>query len=370
MPDASPIKWHLAHTSWFFETFVLEAHAPRLRPFHPMFRVLFNSYYNGVGDKHPRPQRGLLTRPSMAQVWAYRAHVDAAVAALAHADIDHEAVARLIELGLQHEQQHQELMLTDIKHLLAQNPLCPAYCEGMEAAGIAMEPAGPAQVDATSLWLRFDGGLVDIGHEGDGFSFDNERPRHRHHLVPFSMARQLVSQRDYLAFVEAGGYKQAQLWLSEGWDWAAREQIAHPLHWGRDARGQWQEYTLAGWQPLNLDRPVLHVSLYEADAYARWAKARLPTEFEWEWAASQPQQGGLSQLHGHAWQWTSSSYAPYPGYQCPGGALGEYNAKFMVNQYVLRGSSFATPEGHARGTYRNFFPASARWQFSGIRLAR
>jgi len=360
MPDASPIKWHLAHTSWFFETFILERFEPDFRPCHPAFRVLFNSYYNGVGDKHPRPQRGLLTRPSLTEVLAYRRDVEQRIDALLSdaLPVPHRAeVATLLQLGLQHEQQHQELMQTDIKHLLSCNPLGPAAY-----------PAPPAAPPVPALhWLHFEPQLGEIGHDGQGFCFDNELPRHRQFVEPFALASRLVSNGELLAFIDAGGYQDAALWLSEGWDWLRAERLQQPLYWRRDSSGDWQEFTLHGWQALNPQQPALHLSLFEADAYARWAGARLPTEAEWELAAGHP---GLMQLYGVAWQWTSSSYAPYPGYEPAPGAIGEYNGKFMVNQYVLRGSSCATPAGHARRSYRNFFPASARWQFSGIRLAR
>lgn len=368
MPDASPVKWHLAHTTWFFETFVLERFEPGFQPFHPAFRVLFNSYYNGVGDKHPRPQRGLLTRPAMAEVRAYRANVDARIAALVGRDGADAALAALLALGLQHEQQHQELILTDVKHLLAQNPLLPAYrAEPACAAGTAA--AGQDAPAAASAWRRFDGGLCEIGHQGDGFCFDNELPRHQTVLAPFELAARLVTNREYLAFVQAGGYRDPGLWLAEGWDWIRAQGIDAPLYWrtAPAAPERWSAFTLHGQLPLDLDAPVSHVSLYEADAYAHWAGARLPTEAEWEHAAGA---GALAQMFGHCWQWTSSSYAPYPGFRPAPGAIGEYNGKFMVNQYVLRGSSLATPQGHARASYRNFFPAGARWQFSGIRLAR
>jgi ergothioneine biosynthesis protein EgtB len=366
MADASPIKWHLAHTTWFFETFILERMEADFEPFHPAFRVLFNSYYNGIGEKHPRPQRGLLTRPSLAEVKAFRANVDARMARLFGLALDGAQRAQLemlATLGLEHEQQHQELMLTDVKHLLAQNPLQPAYAQ----------QAG-ARSEASALeWVAFDGGLADIGYGGDGFCFDNELPRHRQYVAPFALASRLVSNREYLAFIEAGGYETASLWLAEGWDWVCTQGLRMPMYWRRgEAEGQWLEFTLAGLQALDLDAPATHLSLFEADAYAHWCGARLPTEGEWEFAAQHTaqEQGGLRQMFGHCWQWTSSSYAPYPGYETAPGALGEYNGKFMLNQYVLRGSSCATPAGHARASYRNFFPAGARWQFTGIRLAR
>ncbi len=386
MPDASPVKWHLAHTTWFFETFILESMEAAFAPFHPAFRVLFNSYYNGVGEKHPRAQRGLLTRPGMAQVRAYRIDVDARIARLLAGELarpERERLTMLLALGLEHEQQHQELLLTDVKHLLAQSALFPAYLDNAldNAPDSAVAPAQqPAQPTA---WLAFDGGLAQIGHAGDGFCFDNELPRHPQYVAPFELATALVTNGEFLAFIEAGGYRSAHLWLAEGWDWVRSAQLACPLYWQRDAAGHWQEFTLFGLRPLDLQAPVTHLSLFEADAYAHWAGARLPTEAEWEVAAQgvavetgqlHPAAGapgaGLRQMFGHCWQWTSSSYAPYPGYRTAPGALGEYNGKFMLNQYVLRGSSCATPAGHARASYRNFFPAGARWQFSGIRLAR
>ena len=378
MPDASPVKWHLAHTTWFFETFILESMEAAFAPFHPAFRVLFNSYYNGVGEKHPRAQRGLLTRPGMAQVRAYRIDVDARIARLLASELardERERLSMLLALGLEHEQQHQELLLTDVKHLLAQSALFPPYLDN------AAPPAPPAA--QPTAWLAFDGGLAQIGHAGDGFCFDNELPRHPQYVAPFELATALVTNGEFLAFIEAGGYRSAHLWLAEGWDWVRSAQLACPLYWQRDEAGHWQEFTLFGLRPLDLQAPATHLSLFEADAYAHWAGARLPTEAEWEVAAQgvavevgqlHPAAGvpgaGLRQMFGHCWQWTSSSYTPYPGYRTAPGALGEYNGKFMLNQYVLRGSSCATPAGHARASYRNFFPAGARWQFSGIRLAR
>jgi ergothioneine biosynthesis protein EgtB len=372
MPDASPAKWHLAHTSWFFETFVLERALPGFEPFRPEFRMLFNSYYVGVGPRHPRPERGLLSRPSLDEVRAYRASVDARMEALFSR---HGAAAQdmeeIIELGLHHEQQHQELLLTDLKHLLSRNPLFPAYAPlaRRNTETSLAEPSG---------WRSFAEGVRQIGHAGQDFGFDNERPRHRVFVEAFEIAERLVTAGEYLDFVEDGGYRRAELWLAEGWDARAAQDWSAPLYWSGG-----RHFTLQGMRERDAAQPVVHVSYFEADAYARWAGARLPTEAEWETAAAgAPRAGnflesgrlhpapGAGQFFGDAWEWTSSSYAPYPGFRSAAGAVGEYNGKFMVNQYVLRGGSCATPASHIRSSYRNFFPASARWQFSGIRLAR
>jgi len=379
MEDASPAKWHLAHTTWFFETFVLEPGWAGYQPFRPQFRVLFNSYYQQVGPQYPRPRRGLLTRPGLDEVLAYRAHVDRHVLELlARGNGRGEPLAAVVELGLHHEQQHQELLLTDAKHLLASSPLRPAYAA-----------AAPAQRGASVplRWQGFAGGLREIGHDGGGFAFDNERPRHAVALAPFKLATRLVTNGELLAFIEDGGYERADLWLSDGWIAVQSRGWCAPLYWER-RDGAWWQFTLAGMQPLAADEPVCHVSLYEADAYASWAGARLATEAEWEVAAAAqrvdgnlldsgrlhpqpaPRLEGVQQLFGDAWEWTRSAYAPYPGYRPPAGALGEYNGKFMVNQLVLRGGSCATPASHIRPTYRNFFPPDSRWQFSGIRLAK
>ena len=382
MPDASPVKWHLAHTSWFFETFVLEPDLPGYRPFHPSFRMLFNSYYNSIGDKHPRPRRGLLSRPSLDEIRAYRAHVDAAMGGFFDRGTMPAGMSALIELGLNHEQQHQELILTDLLHLLSCNPLKPAYAPMRQTA-----PGASAGAPAPE-WISFRGGVVEIGHQGTRFSFDNETPRHRQYLNDFSLANRVVTNGEYLAFIDDGGYRRPELWLSEGWDWVAANSIVAPLYWQRDAEN-WLEFGLHGVVPMDARAPVCHVSLYEADAYARWAGVRLPSEAEWEVAASgRPVEGnfidsgalapqpantataGPAQLFGDVWEWTQSAYAPYPGYRPHVGAIGEYNGKFMCNQHVLRGGSCVSPRSHLRVTYRNFFPAAARWQFTGIRLAR
>jgi len=386
MPDASPTKWHLAHTSWFFEALVLQAHATGYRPFDERFFYLFNSYYEALGPRHPRPQRGLLSRPTLEQVLHYRRHVDDALAAfIGHADDEAwVAAAPLLRLGLHHEQQHQELMLTDLKHAFSLNPLHPAW----RAPGPAPSRASVAMPLA---WTRHDGGLVEIGHGGSGFLFDNEAPRHRHYLAPFEIAQRPVSCGEYLGFMRDGGYRQPGFWLSDGWAQARSEGWCAPLHWlGDDGRPLAEGaqpaavFTLHGAMPFDADAPVCHLSAYEAAACAAWAGARLPTEHELEWAATferpdaprhdlgwmQPRQAPGGNGNGELWQWTQSAYTPYPGFRPLAGPAAEYNGKFMVNQLVLRGGSCATPAGHWRPSYRNFFPPAARWQFSGLRLAR
>jgi ergothioneine biosynthesis protein EgtB len=406
MPDASPTKWHLAHTTWFFETFVLAPHVPEFAAFDAGFDYLFNSYYEAVGPRHPRPARGLLTRPGLARVLEWRARTDEALTRFVEtaSDAAFARAAPMIELGLHHEEQHQELILMDALHLFSLNPLAPAY------APQAASAVASAQGGEPSAWTGFAGGLVEIGHDaaraGAPFAFDNEGPRHRVWLEDYALANRLVTNGEFAEFVVAGGYDDPLLWLADGWEWVRAEGARHPLYW-REQDGVWSEFTLRGLLPLDPARPVAHISHYEADAYARFRGARLPTEAEWELAAQSDavapilQRGGgtmrgappglpagrapaqwsdvhpaaatadgLDQLFGACWQWTSSSYAPYPGFAPAAGAIGEYNGKFMINQYVLRGSSCATPPGHTRASYRNFFPAGARWQFTGIRLAR
>jgi len=382
MPDVSPTKWHLAHVSWFFETFVLKPGAPGYRSPDARFEYLFNSYYNAVGRQHPRPQRGQLTRPTVREVFDYRAHVDEAMARLLdRGDLDPATTAR-IELGLHHEQQHQELLLMDIKHVFSCNPLEPAYRRGAAPAEGAPAPA--------LEWIDRDGGLAEIGHDGEGFCYDNETPRHRVFVQPFRLASRLVTNGEYLEFVEDGGYRRPELWLADGFARLGEERWQAPLYWTR-RDGSWSEFTLGGPRPLALDAPVCHLSYYEADAYAAWAGARLPTEAEWERVAAEREvagnfvesgalhplaagsggEGGAPrQLYGDVWEWTSSAYAPYPGFRAAEGAVGEYNGKFMCNQYVLRGGACVTPRSHVRATYRNFFYAHNRWQFAGLRLAR
>ena len=358
MPDASPAKWHRAHTTWFFETFLLLPHLPGYSRYKEEFGFLFNSYYEAAGPRHARPKRGMLTRPSSAEVGTYRSHVDTAMAGLMR-DPPPGFPFDLIELGLQHEEQHQELLVTDALHALAQNPLCPAFHADWREPS---STAGPAR------FLDGPEGVVEIGHDaGDTsvFAFDSETPRHRTYLEPYRIADRLVSNREWLAFMRDGGYRKPTLWMSDGWAAREAEGWDAPLYW-REEGGAWQEFTLAGLRPLDEGAPVRHVSWYEADAFARWSGRRLPTEQEWEAAAGLP---GFHDADGVVWQWTGSAYRPYPGFRPWEGAVGEYNGKFMVNQMVLRGGSLATPPGHARRSYRNFFGPDKQWQFAGVRLA-
>jgi len=377
MPDASPAKWHLAHTTWFFETFVLRDRVPGYRLFDERWAFLFNSYYEGEGARHPRSRRGMLGRPSLDEIRAYRAHVDAALLARI-ADLP----ADLIELGLNHEQQHQELMLMDMLATLAENPLQPAAWE-------AGAPAPPSAIPAGPGWVANEGGLAEIGHAGSDFAFDCEGPRHKVMIPPHALADRPVTNTEWLGFIEAGGYTEPGLWLSDGWAWVAEQRIEAPLYWTRGESG-WQRFGLDGLKPVSPAEPVCHISYYEADAFARWAGARLPTEAEWEVAAAdgdpasghqldaagpirpRPAAGGkgLNDLFGNVWEWTASAYLPYPGFRTAEGAVGEYNGKFMISQMVLRGGSCATPRGHVRASYRNFFYPHQRWMFAGLRLAR
>ncbi len=358
MPDASPAKWHRAHTTWFFEQFLLGAHCPGYTPYHPDYAFLFNSYYVSAGPRHMRARRGDITRPGAEEVSAYRRHVDAAVATFFES-ADKATLAKLeplLEVGLNHEQQHQELMLTDILHAFAQNPIPPAYDTDWKA---------PASTRDGEEWVTLTEGIHTIGHPDDTFHFDNEKPAHRALVGPVKLNRDLVTNREWLAFMTDGGYRTPTLWLMDGFAAVEREQWQAPGHW-RQIDGEWRIMTLGGLRPVDPDAPVMHVSYYEADAFARWSGKHLPTEMEWEVAA---RAGQLNDAFGIVWQWTRSAYAPYPGYRAIPGALGEYNGKFMVNQYVLRGSSLATPQGHSRVTYRNFFYPHHRWQFTGLRLA-
>jgi ergothioneine biosynthesis protein EgtB len=378
MPDASPTKWHRAHVTWFFETFVLGQYANGYEPYDEAYGYIFNSYYEAVGARHPRAERGLLSRPGIEKIARYRHAVDAAMQPLLR-DASQPGLRDLIVLGLHHEQQHQELLLMDIKHVLSRNPLHPAYLRG--------GPAGPGDPVPKAGWIEHDGGPVQIGHLGTGFGFDNEYPRHTVHLAPFGLADRPVTCGDWLDFMRDDGYGRPEFWLSDGWATVQSQGWKAPLYWEqRDS--DWWEMTLNGLRKVNPAEPVCHVSYYEADAFARWAGCRLPTEAEWEAvAADRPVAGNLldrpvphpapcgpsargGQFFGDVWEWTASAYSPYPGFRPAAGAVGEYNGKFMVNQYVLRGGSCATPADHVRPTYRNFFPAGARWAFSGVRLAR
>ena len=387
MDDASPPKWHMAHTTWFFETFVLKPFLPGYQPFNDQFEYLFNSYYNGVGEPFPRVKRGHLSRPTVAQVFEYRAYVEAKVRELLAQDqVDTEQISERIVLGCHHEQQHQELLLTDLKYNFGNNPLSPIY--------VATDTS-PSRQPGKLNFVAFDGGVKEIGCSGGNFSFDNEHPHHSVFLQPYKLAERLITNGEYLEFIEDDGYQRSDLWLSEGWSKVQQANWRQPLYWQK-LDNAWYEYTLAGLKPLDLGAPVVHISGFEANAYASWANARLPTEQEFEWAACQtpnalqgtyleshlfhPQstqgtnevgnnQGVLKQMFGDVWQWTSSSYSPYPGYQPLPGTLGEYNGKFMSSQLVLRGASCVTPKSHARASYRNFFYPPDQWQFSGLRLA-
>jgi len=416
MPDASPAKWHLAHVTWFFESFVLRDHVPGHRPLDPRWAFLFNSYYEGEGPRHARPRRGMLSRPSLAEVLAWREAVDSALLAALPA-LDSRARA-IVELGLQHEQQHQELLLMDIQAAFAENPLLPAVWEAPSAEprtesqhSAGASGANGALTAPAATWITGRQGLVEIGHDGDGFAFDCEGPRHRVHLAPHALASRPITNAEWEAFIDAGGYTEPLLWLSDGWDWVVAHEITAPLYWTR-RDGDWARFGLSGEMPLLPHAPVCHVSFFEADAFARWAGARLPTEAEWESAAAghDPRGGNqldaagpvapqpaaelaaehgpglaprhapapapehapsaLTQLFGDAWEWTTSAFSPYPGFRPVPGTLGEYNGKFMSGQLVLRGGSCATPRGHVRASYRNFFRPEQRWMFSGVRLAR
>jgi ergothioneine biosynthesis protein EgtB len=379
MPSASPAKWHLAHTSWFFETFLLEPFSTAYCCFHPDYRYLFNSYYEQVGEMHPRAQRGLLSRPTVAEVYRYREWIDEQMLELLETtDEQQDELGRRVGIGLQHEQQHQELLLTDLQYNLSINPLRPAYRTDL--------PLPPERSAEPAGWVAFPGGISELGHTGEGFAWDNEQPRHRVLLQPFRLATRAVTAGEYLEFMDDGGYSRPELWLSDGWTCLREAGWQAPLYWEQREEGWWR-FSLAGMQRLNPAQPICHVSYYEADAYARWAGRRLPSEAEWEHAAASiaprgnladsgylqplpaPAGNGLQQLYGDLWEWTASPYSAYPGYRVPQGALGEYNGKFMANQMVLRGGSCATPAGHIRASYRNFFYPHERWQFQGLRLA-
>ena len=383
MPDVSPTKWHRAHVTWFFETFILDEYAPGYEPFDDAYAYIFNSYYEAVGARHPRPERGLLSRPGIEEIARYRAHVDRAMDALFD-DLDHAGLPELVTLGLHHEQQHQELLLMDIKHVLSRNPLQPAYLAGTPRESSLHPPKAG--------WIEHDGGPVEIGHRGVGFGFDNEFPLHTVHLAPFGLADRPVTCGEWLSFMEDGGYSRPEFWLSDGWAVVNAQHWEAPLYWSQhpDDPDNWSQFTLSGQRAVDPDEPVCHVSYYEADAFAHWTGMRLPTESEWETIATTHGEGdnfldddvlvrgaphprpaiSTNGLFGDTWEWTSSAYSPYPGFRAAPGAVGEYNGKFMVSQYVLRGGCCVTPRGHTRATYRNFFPPGARWAFSGVRLAR
>ena len=384
MPDVSPAKWHLAHTSWFYETFLLKPHLAGYSSIHPQYDFLFNSYYNAVGERHCRVKRGVVSRPTVDETYAYRAYVDKYMETLLCEadDAKLRELEPLLTLGLHHEQQHQELMVTDLNYNFFENPLCPVYRPRRDV---------PISAVPEMEWIAFGEGVKEIGWDGDGFAFDNETPRHKEYIPAFALGSRLVTNGEYLKFIEGGGYEKPEYWLSEGWGVVKASGWSAPLCWWNQ-RGTWKEFTLAGMELLDLTAPVCHVSLFEADAYARWAGARLATEAEWETASetvplcgnfadsgrfhpapldpSEAEPGKLHQMFGDVWEWTRSQYTPYPGYAPQPGALGEYNGKFMCNQFVLRGGSCATSHSHMRATYRNFFPPDARWQFMGIRLAK
>ncbi|WP_373474530.1 ergothioneine biosynthesis protein EgtB [Sphingorhabdus sp.] len=378
MPDASPAKWHLAHVTWFLESFILRDHVAGYHAFDDSFAYLFNSYYETEGARHSRAARGLITRPSLARILDYRTHVEAAIDA--HWNILPEAALRLIELGIHHEQQHQELLLTDILHLFSQNPTFPAYWPEPAVRPVSGAPCN------TMSWIAGPDGLLEIGHNGSGFAFDCEGPRHEIFLQPFALSSRTVSNGEWMQFMNDNGYGEPRHWLSDGWSWVQCDGVTAPLYWQQDKDGQWLTFGLDGLRGVDLNAPVTHISLYEADAYASWAGARLPTEAEWEVvAASHPFDGGNQldkagpvrpkssddgTLFGNVWQWTGSAYRPYPGFRAAEGAVGEYNGKFMSGQFVLRGGSCATPRGHVRASYRNFFYPHQRWQFTGLRLAK
>ena len=388
MPEVSPTKWHLAHTTWFFETFILKKYVSGYQPEVPEYAYLFNSYYNAAGDMHRRDLRGLISRPTVDETKRYRASIDSHIDQLL-TDADEKLLGELeplITLGIHHEQQHQELLVTDIKHVFAQNPLHPIFREGKPNDGRDGSPSRPSKIE----FVRFDEAIVEIGHEGSGFSYDNEGPRHRALVLPFSLADRLITNGEYLEFIADNGYSRPEFWLSLGWQTVNEQRWQAPLYWEK-REDAWWNFTLSGFRPVDESEPVTHLSYFEADAFANWSGARLPTEFEWERAAEKieikgnfvdsenfhpqtlsgrPQSGHLAQMFGDVWEWTRSSYSPYPGYHAEPGALGEYNGKFMCNQYVLRGGSCATSRTHIRKTYRNFFQPDKRWQFTGIRLAR